>query len=103
MNELAVDTNLTGMLGMLILGKWWFFFIPGLLLGLYAQIRLNSAYGRYSQVSTSSGLSGASAARAVLNSSGLQQVPVEEVGGHLTDHYDPTRKALFLSSENHHG
>ena len=37
---------------MLIFDKWWWFFIPGLLLGLYAQMRLSSTYGRYSRVPT---------------------------------------------------
>jgi len=88
---------------MIILDQWWWLFIPGLLLGLYAQMRLSSAYRHYSQVPTHSGLSGAEAARAVLDSAGLQHLPINEVGGHLTDHYDPTKKALFLSSENFHG
>ena len=77
--------------------------IPGVILGIYAQIKLSSTYSRYLQVGTESGLSGAEAARAILEQAGLTNVAVEEVGGHLTDHYDPTRRALFLSSENYHG
>jgi len=88
---------------MLIIDQWWWFFIPGLLLGLYAQMKLSSAYGRYSRVPTNSGLSGAEAAREILDSAGLNGMPINEVRGHLTDHYDPTKKALFLSSENFHG
>src|SRR5436190_14315689 len=88
---------------MLIFDQWWWFFLPGLLLGLYAQMRLSSAYGRYSRVPTNSGLSGAQAAREILDSVGLHGMPINEVRGHLTDHYDPTKKALFLSSENYHG
>ena len=49
-----------------------------------------------------SGRSGAEAAREILDRAGLTSVPVEEVPGHLTDHYDPLKKALFLSSENFH-
>src|SRR6478752_3610124 len=90
------------MLG-IILGDYWWFAIPGLLLGLYAQAKLSSTYGKYSQVSNASGMTGAQAAREVLDSAGLQSMPVNEVGGHLTDHYDPTKRALFLSSENYHG
>jgi Zn-dependent membrane protease YugP len=48
-------------------------------------------------------LTGAEAARAILDHAGLRNMPVNEVGGHLTDHYDPTKKALFLSSENFRG
>ena len=77
--------------------------IPGLLLGLYAQIKLTSAYNHYVRVPAESGLTGAQAAREILDQSGLHDVPVGEVGGHLTDHYDPIKKALFLSSENYHG
>jgi len=43
------------------------------------------------------------AARAILDRAGLQEVAVKEVGGHLTDHYDPLKRALFLSSDNFHG
>jgi uncharacterized protein len=82
---------------------WLLFAIPGLLLGIYAQIRLSSTYKKYMRVGVESGLSGAEAAREVLDQAGLTRVPVAEVGGHLTDHYDPTKKALFLSSENFHG
>ena len=77
--------------------------IPGLLLGIYAQIKLSSTYNKFVEIGTQSGLTGAQAAREILDQAGLASVPVEEVGGHLTDHYDPTKKALFLSSENFHG
>ena len=82
---------------------WLVFAIPGFLLGLYAQFKLSSAYGRYSRVAVGSGMTGAEAARDILDRSGLTNVPVAEVPGHLTDHYDPTKRALFLSSENFHG
>lgn len=79
------------------------FAIPGLLIGIYAQIKLSAAYGKYSRVAAQSGLSGAEGARAILDQAGLGQMPVREVAGHLTDHYDPMKRALFLSSENFHG
>jgi Zn-dependent membrane protease YugP len=79
------------------------FAIPGLLLGIWAQIKLSSAYSRYSQVRVESGQTGAEAAREILDRAGLTNVPVQEVPGHLTDHYDPTKRALFLSSDNYHG
>lgn len=88
---------------MLILDKWWWMILPGILLGLYAQMKLSSAYGRYSRVPTNSGMTGAQAAREILDSAGLHNMAINEVNGHLTDHYDPTKKALFLSSENYHG
>jgi Zn-dependent membrane protease YugP len=66
-------------------------------------MKLHSTYARYSRVPTDTGLSGAEAAREILDRAGLQGMPVNEVGGHLTDHYDPMKKALFISSENFHG
>lgn len=77
--------------------------LPGLIIGLWAQAKLSHAYGKYSQVAIESGMSGAEAARQILDQSGLTHVPVEEIPGHLTDHYDPMKRALFLSSDNFHG
>jgi Zn-dependent membrane protease YugP len=79
---------------------WLLFAIPGLLLGLYAQFKLSSTYNKYMRVRVESGLSGAQAAREILDRAGLADVPVAEVPGHLTDHYDPRKRALFLSSAN---
>src|SRR5258705_5511501 len=87
----------------MIFNHYWWVVLPGIFLGLYAQFKLMSVYGRFTQVPNARGLSGAEAAREVLDAAGLHQMPVEEVGGHLTDHYDPMKKALFLSSENYHG
>jgi Zn-dependent membrane protease YugP len=88
---------------MFFFNHYWWIVLPGVFLGLYAQFKLMSVYGRYTQVPNARGLTGAEAAREVLDSAGLYQMPVEEVGGHLTDHYDPMKRALFLSSENYHG
>ncbi len=82
---------------------WLMFAIPGMLLGIYAQIKLSSTYKKYVRVAVASGLTGAQAAREILDRAGLGALPVREVRGHLTDHYDPIRKALFLSSENFQG
>jgi len=90
-------------LAMMILDSYWWLMIPGVILGIYAQIKLSSTYSKYLQVGSESGVSGAEAARAILDDAGLHNMAVHEVGGHLTDHYDPTKKALFLSSENFHG
>ncbi len=79
---------------------WLLLAIPGLLLGFYAQMKLTSAYGKYMRVPVETGLSGAQAARRILDHAGLNDVAVEEIPGRLTDHYDPRKRALFLSSEN---
>ena len=77
--------------------------LPGLLVGLWAQAKLWSTYNKYRQVGLAANLSGAEAAREILDRAGLQDVPVTEVDGRLTDHYDPTKRALFLSTDNFHG
>ena len=77
--------------------------LPGLIIGMWAQWKLHSAYGKYSQVPVESGLTGAEAARRILNEAGLVDMPVEEIEGQLSDHYDPTKRALFLSSDIYHG
>src|SRR5580704_16356996 len=82
---------------------WFLFALPGLLLGIWAQVKLSHAYSKYSQVPVDSGMTGAEAAREILDHAGLHNVPVEEVPGHLSDHYDPTKRALFLSPENFRG
>ena len=82
---------------------YFLFALPGLLIGIWAQVKLSHAYGKYSKVAVESGMTGAQAARRILDDAGLNDMPVEEVPGHLSDHYDPTKRALFLSSENFSG
>lgn len=82
---------------------WDWLLLPGLLLGLYAQMKLMSTYQRYSRQGVDSGVSGAEAARIILDRAGLRQVTVDMVPGQLTDHYDPTKRALFLSEANFRG
>ena len=73
--------------------------LPVLVLGLWAQWRVQAAYRKYSRVQTSSGLTGAQVARRILDMNGLQRVAVEETQGFLSDHYDPAHKVLRLSPE----
>src|SRR6476620_10111551 len=95
---------MTALLGYFYLSPtYMLFLLPGFLLGLYAQFRLTAAYGKYINTPLASGMSGAEAARTILDRAGLDALPVEVVPGHLTDHYDPMKKALFLSEENYRG
>lgn len=87
----------------LFFGPWDWLMIPGLLLGIWAQMKLMSTYRRYSEQPVETGLSGAEAAREILDRAGLSKVPVSMVPGQLTDHYDPMKRALFLSEGNYHG
>jgi len=77
--------------------RYLLFAAPALLLALYAQWKVKSAYGRYSRVPNARGLSGYEAARILLRSAGLDQIRVDEVGGQLSDHYDPGKNVLRLS------
>jgi len=65
----------------MILGYYWWLVIPGLLLGLYAQFKLMAIYGKYVKVGLRSGISGAQAAREILDRAGLSDVAVEEIRG----------------------
>lgn len=87
----------------LFFGPWDWLMIPGLLIGMWAQFKLMSTYNRYVRQPVETGVTGADAAREILDRAGLRQVPVQSVPGHLTDHYDPLKRALFLSEENYHG
>ena len=75
------------------------FALPGLLLGLYAQARVRSAFAKYERVRSATGMTGAQAARRILDSNGLHNVAVERVNGFLSDHYDPRQKVLRLSPQ----
>lgn len=71
--------------------------IPGLLLGLWAQMRVSSAFRKYSAVHARSGMSAEDVARSMLNQAGCGNVSIRTVSGNLTDHYDPRNNTLRLS------
>ena len=73
-----------------------------LVLGLYAQMRVSSAFGRYKKVAATSGVTGAQAAREILNAAKIHDVEVREINDMLGDHYDPLKKRLCLSSDVYH-
>jgi Zn-dependent membrane protease YugP len=74
------------------------FSLPALLLGLWAQMKVKSAFAKYSKVSTTTGLTGAEVARRMLDQNGLREIKIQETSGVLSDHYDPRSKTLNLSS-----
>jgi Zn-dependent membrane protease YugP len=77
--------------------------LPALLLGLWAQWKVRSAFNRYAQVATATGSSGAQVARQILDRNGLHQVQVERTEGFLSDHYDPRHRVLRLSPTVYEG
>jgi hypothetical protein len=72
--------------------------IPPLILALYAQQKVKGTYKRYAQVFSASRITGAEAARTLLNQGGAGHIPVEKIQGELTDNYDPRKKILRLSA-----
>lgn len=71
--------------------------------GLWAQYRVSSAYNRYKEISSASGVTGAEAARRILADAGITDVEVVPIDGALGDHYDPSHKRLCLSTDVYQG
>jgi len=82
---------------------WLLFGLPGMLLSLWASFRVKSTFERYSRVPSRRGMSGAEAARELIQKRGVPGVRVEETAGFLSDHYDPTERVLRLSPDVYHG
>jgi len=73
------------------------FAAPGLILALWAQTKVKGTFAKFSKITTRRGLTGAEAARRILDSQGLGHVTIEPIRGQLSDHYDPRSKVLRLS------
>jgi len=74
-------------------------FIVPMVIGLWAQHRVKSTFARNLDVPVANGMTGAQVARRVLDANGLQEVPIEEAPGSLSDHYDPRSRSVHLSPE----
>ncbi len=77
--------------------------IPALILTIYAQQKVKSTYAKYNKIRSRRGLTGSEVAQHILQVNGLGNIPIEETQGRLSDHYDPIKKVLRLSSENYKG
>ncbi len=71
--------------------------IPAMLFSFWAQMKVNSTFEKYNRVNSSRRMTGADAARKILDSNGLYNVKVEHVHGHLNDHFDPRDNVIRLS------
>ncbi|GBO51777.1 hypothetical protein APA_2648 [Pseudanabaena sp. lw0831] len=71
--------------------------IPGMILMFWAQQRVKATYEKYADMRSSLGMTGAQVAKTILQRMGIHDVTVEQVAGELTDHYDPSAKAVRLS------
>src|SRR5437762_8078218 len=79
-------------------GSWLIYIGIPLIIGIWAQIRVSGAFSKWGKVRASSNITGAECAREILQAAQIQDVDVMETNDFLGDHYDPTRKKLFLSS-----
>nr|WP_026022482.1 zinc metallopeptidase [Kurthia senegalensis] len=83
------------------MGLMIIYFVVLLLLPIYAQRKVMSTYKKYSEVASTSNMSGAQVARRILDMNGLEDVRVERVEGVLSDHYDPSDRVVRLSASNY--
>jgi Zn-dependent membrane protease YugP len=75
--------------------------IPVFIFSIWAQFKVNSTYEKYSKIPTRGGMTGASAARRILDANGLQHVKIEHIRGNLNDHFDPRANVIRLSDAVH--
>lgn len=83
---------------MLWIDYWYIILVmPAVIFSLWASFRVNSTFERYAKKTSMRGLTGAEAARRVLEGNGVSGVAIQRTSGHLTDHYDPRNNTIFLS------
>ena len=75
--------------------------IPGVVFAIWAQFKVQSTYKKYSSYPTRRGMTGAQAARRILDQNGLSHVRIEHIRGHLNDHFDPRANVIRLSDAVH--
>ena len=78
---------------------YWLMMAPVLILSAFASFRVKSAFKKYSAIPNRSGKTGADVAREILSRNGLSHVDVRKADGFLSDHYDPTKEVVKLSSD----
>ena len=78
-----------------------FLVIPACLIALWAQVKVNSTFNKYNAVHNARGYTGAMVARRILDQNGLQNVRIERVRGHLSDHFDPRSNVVRLSDSTY--
>lgn len=81
---------------------WTYFLVLiGAILSLAASAKVKSTFNKYDRVRSMSGMTAAQIARKILDRNGLSDIPVEQVSGTLSDHYDPSRRVLRLSDSTY--
>ncbi len=80
---------------------YFVYMIPGLIISIWAQMKVKGTFAKYSKIRVQSGWSGAQAARRILDDNGLHNVRVEKVSGKLSDHFDPGSNVVRLSDSTY--
>ena len=82
---------------------YWYIVLvmPAVIFSIIASVKVNSTFEKYSKVRSSRGITGAEAARRVLDANGLYGVKIERVSGNLTDHFNPRDNTIYLSQSVH--
>lgn len=78
---------------------YFIFIIPALIFGIWAQLSVKSAFSKYSRISTARGITGAEAAKLILERNGIYDVTIRHISGSLTDNFNPREKTINLSDE----
>ena len=88
----------------LLLSAYWDYYlmgiilIPGILLGIFAQIKVNNAYNTFSKIPNTGGRTASEVARIILDAAGCNNVAIKKIGGELTDNFNPSTNTVSLSS-----
>jgi len=80
------------------IGNWLLLIAVPMIIGLWAQFRVSSAFRKWGEVRASANITGAECAREILTAANIRDVDVIETNDYLGDHYDPTSKKLCLST-----
>ena len=83
--------------------QYLLYMAPAILLMLAAQWYVNSTYKKWGQIRTQSGVSGLEAAQRIIRTGGLREMAIHQIPGQLTDHYDPRKAELSLSTGVYEG
>ena len=77
---------------------YFMFALPGLIVALFAQLKVKSNYAKYSNVLNSAGYTGEMIAKEILRANGIFDVSVKRIDGNLTDNFNPSDKTIYLSA-----
>lgn len=89
---------------LLSISTYWTYYLlgiivlPGIILGLYAQFKVNNTYHKYSRIPSSKGKTAGEVARAILNAADCHDIQIAHIGGELTDNYNHSTRTVSLSS-----